>query len=364
MFRNEYTEIDRPRADDIVSNLVPEYGDAAASSVGFSDHSDQFFNNHPHPLLPTIGIEIELPHRQLDTRLAYVMPRGTTYSELGGSQKVVADQIFADIDVQWGPRIEALKAAGLFIGGDSFAEVISPAYSYNGELRKLTDYLFGANFLPSGGELPMHLTLGNIDANAHPLQAQYLARMLEILDGSTDRRMHDPLMGTRKAWTQKNSAGFLFRRPYELAGSDNAGIEFRALTAREPRQVAKVLWRAQWLGASMKAWIEASDIERQDSVGSVPFDDYERGYLIDVWSGMVDYFDRLYEHNGLSLRELWGGPKDNPQSWTGHLLMCSAALVNQEMRKQLCSIVDSSLQEVGSTVARYYSSHLQHAPMR
>jgi hypothetical protein len=359
----EYTSVDQLSPDEIIAGLSPVYGERAGGSTGFSEHADELFSEYPHKLLPTIGIEIELPHRQLDRRLDFYMPVGTDYSELTEPQKSGADQVFSDIDNKWGPRIEALKAAGLFVGRDSFAEIISPPYSYNGDLRKLTDYLFNAGLLPLDEELPLHLTLGGIDAREQPLQAQYLARMVELLDGSTDRRIHDPLMGHNKRWTQKNSSGFLLRSSWELAGEHTTGIELRALTARDPQQLAKVLWRAQWLGASMKAWLEATAHERTDSATHVPFEDYERGVLIDAWTGMTRFFDELYDLNGLDLREPWGGPMDNPQAWTGHLVMCSTALYNLDARRQICAIVDGTLEEVEFTTVQNHSRRVYESSL-
>jgi hypothetical protein len=353
MERSKYTKVEASPAA-IIASLEADFGAFNVRSEGFSEEADMLLSEFPHPLLPTIGLEIELPHRILVRRLEYALPQGSSYETLAPEQKSQADDIFDAIDAEWKPKMAALKTAGMIIGRDNFAEIITPPYHHNSSLRQLTDYLFAAEFLPVGGELPLHLTVAEINVRGQNLQIQYLARMLELLEGSTDRRMLEPLMGGQRQWTRKNSDGFIQRSSSNLAGSSQHGVELRALVASDPEQLARVMWRAQWLGASLKAWLEATATERVDATREVPYEEYERGVLIDTWHGMTRFFDELYDSNGLNLRELWGGPDTNPQAWTRHFVMCSTALGNQRPKQTLCDIVDQTLHETEYALVSHY----------
>ncbi len=249
MFSGEYSEINVPSAASVINRLSDRYGAPTTTTRAFEESDDHLFSEFPHPLLPTVGIEIELPHRELDPNLSFVMPRGTDYDQLYDSKREQADQIFDGIDNTWRPRMTDLAEAGLIIGDDSFSELIFPPYYSSNELNQLVSYLYEAGLVPNGRELPLHITLGGIDASSEPLHLQRLARMVELLDGTTDRRLHEPLMGSMSHWVQKDKRGYLERRPSELAGDEHSGVELRALSARSSEQLTKVTWRAQWMGA-------------------------------------------------------------------------------------------------------------------
>ncbi len=303
------------------------------------------FERFPHRFLPTIGVEIELQHSQLDHRVGWYMENDVAYHDLPEWKQRELQPIFQDIDDKWLPRLAALEKARLRLGNDSYKEVITPPYYYNATLARLTNYLFDTGVLPEGGAHPLHITLGGIDIGEYDDALHSLARMVELLEGSTHHRVATPMHTSKPHWTQKSATGYLKRSSQELAGGVS-GLELRALQASDAQQLARVLWRAQWLGAELNAWLQSTEEERQHPSLIDHPDEYDRQLLVTGWNGMVKFMTEVYELNGVDFDSNWGGPLENPQVWYVQMGLCSTTMQNQDFKSRLCLAVDDALESV------------------
>ncbi len=253
----------------------------------------------PRGDVPSIGIEIELWWSHiLPTPLDEILQKDL-WRDMPEAQKVAFNAVADPIGYPLQDKCRETVALGVPHRGDDGLWEFSHAPAWHFQtLACEVDVLAAAGLVPEAKDLPLHITLGGVEADDC---AHILLRALEIADGTTAARLLAPLSG-REGWSRRGTAGVNGRHGYRLELGQQTGVELRTLVYKNPEQLQRLLKHAQLGGALIKQL-------QQPELTSVSF--------VHAWQ---EFQSRLEQITGLSAGAFvdWPAHSIDAGPWIAH----------------------------------------------
>lgn len=212
---------------------------------------------NPDRSAASIGIELELWWSHiLPDYLAEVLTGGQWHG-LSDSEKRAFNEVAEPIGFPHRDRCRETVRLGVPSRGEDGLWEFShrPAWHHQTLVEEVRQ-LVAAGLVPEGKPIPMHITLGGVEADT---KVQFLLRTLEIAGNSSEHRLKAVTSDT--GWGRRGTAGVARRSNWKLELGHTKGVELRSLEFHGLHQLERLLGWAQSWGSILVSINEFGDSE-------------------------------------------------------------------------------------------------------
>lgn len=197
----------------------------------------------------SIGIELELWWSHiLPTEYAELLTSGE-WHDLSLQEKEAFNEAVEPIGYPHKERCrETLRLGVPSRGNDGLWEFSHrPVWHYKTLVEEVRQ-LVSAGLVPEGKSMPMHITLGGVEADS---RLQLLLRILELSGHSSTERLS--AADSTSGWARRGKAGVAPRSKWKLEFGQVNGAELRTLLFQNVHQLEKLLQCVQGAGSMIRA---------------------------------------------------------------------------------------------------------------
>lgn len=230
----------------------------------------------PHP---TLGIEIEIPWRNLiarvDPEAAVILTSAHSgfHSIEDPAERAYVQRAISTVEREYTGGVREARRRGIpTSGNDGFVEFALEPRNEPGDILADVSTLHGLDLMREGERYSLHITIGGVAARS---SVSYLLGAVEIVGNIRPERVLQ-----RGTWDLKCFGGMKYRPKEELQFGMTSGVEFRTPEYYSLHQLADMLHVSQ--------------------LGAIAMNHYP-----DIWASWQQEFGAYLRSNGLPTNKLW-----------------------------------------------------------